>query len=194
MLPTDRRAGRLPLKKAVRHFRKRIVLYRRLLGVAFIGIIALGAVLAIRAGDRPDPITLGTGEAGVFETMADAQPLTAEEAEREEEPIPLESIPGTPVPGGAASFYGTEFEGRPTATGERFNPEGFTAAHRTLPFGSRVRVTNLNNGREVIVRINDRGPFHGNRVIDLSRAAARELGFIQRGTARVEIELLPTRS
>jgi rare lipoprotein A len=194
MLPTDRRAGRLPLKRAVRYLRERSVTYRRLLAVAIIGIIALGALLAIQAGDRPDPIILGTGQAGVNEAIADSQPLAADEADAEDEPIPLESVPGTPVPGGAASYYGSAFEGRPTASGERFNPEGYTAAHRSLPLGSRVRVTNLRNGRDVIVRINDRGPFHGNRVIDLSQAAARELGFLRQGTARVQIELLTTRS
>jgi len=92
--------------------------------------------------------------------------------------------------GGTASYYGHRFAGRPTASGEIFDPALLTAAHRTLPFGSLVRVTNPRNGRSVVVRINDRGPFHGKRVIDLSRAAAEEIGLVQRGHGRVEMELL----
>lgn len=89
---------------------------------------------------------------------------------------------------GVASWYGARFAGRRTASGERFDPDEYTAAHRTLPFGSRVRVTR--GDRSVVVRINDRGPFHGNRVIDLSRAAADELGLIRAGRAEVELALL----
>lgn len=91
---------------------------------------------------------------------------------------------------GIASFYGREFAGRPTATGERFNPEAMTAAHRSLPFGTRVRVTNTRNGRSVVVRINDRGPFIRGRVIDLSTGAARSIGMINSGVAPVRIEVL----
>ena len=92
---------------------------------------------------------------------------------------------------GRASYYGRRFAGRQTASGERFNPSAYTAAHRTLPFGSRIRVTNLHNDREVVVRINDRGPYAHGRIIDLSRAAAQALGFIHAGTAAVRLELLP---
>jgi rare lipoprotein A len=91
---------------------------------------------------------------------------------------------------GVASFYGPEFAERPTASGELFDPRAMTAAHRTLPLGTRVRVTNLENGRQTVVRINDRGPYRNNRVIDLSRAAARKLGFVQDGIAHVRIEVL----
>lgn len=91
---------------------------------------------------------------------------------------------------GVASYYGSRFAGRPTANGERFDPAQLTAAHRTLPFGSRVRVTNPRNGRSVIVRINDRGPFHGNRTIDLSRAAAEQVGIVQAGHGTVELALV----
>ncbi|GAX34978.1 septal ring lytic transglycosylase RlpA family protein [Nodularia sp. NIES-3585] len=91
---------------------------------------------------------------------------------------------------GIASFYGRGFAGRPTATGERFNPEGMTAAHRSLPFGTRVRVTNTRNGRSVVVRINDRGPFIRGRIIDVSTGAARNLGMINSGIAPVKIEVL----
>jgi rare lipoprotein A len=91
---------------------------------------------------------------------------------------------------GKASFYGYDGSGNQTATGERFNPEAMTAAHRTLPFGTRVRVTNNNNGRSVVVRINDRGPFIGGRVIDLSYGAARVIGMISNGIAPVTVEVL----
>ncbi len=91
---------------------------------------------------------------------------------------------------GTASFYGKRFHGRRTANGERFDMRAMTAAHRTLPFGSKVRVTNPRNGKQVIVRINDRGPFAKGRAIDLSRAAAEEIGMIRRGHARVEMELV----
>lgn len=91
---------------------------------------------------------------------------------------------------GTASYYGRRFHGRRTANGERFDMNALTAAHRTLPFGSMVRVTNPANGKSVTVRINDRGPFSRGRVIDVSRAAAEELGLIRRGHGPVELELL----
>ncbi|MDR9391986.1 MAG: septal ring lytic transglycosylase RlpA family protein [Trueperaceae bacterium] len=88
---------------------------------------------------------------------------------------------------GVASWYGPNFVGRPTANGETFDPTLLTAAHRTLPFGARVRVTNLTTERSVVVRINDRGPFVQGRVIDLSRAAADAIGMTSSGTARVRL-------
>ena len=91
---------------------------------------------------------------------------------------------------GTASYYSNEFAGSRTANGERFDPAGFTAAHRSLAFHSRVAVTNLANGKEVIVRINDRGPWGKGRIIDISYAAAREIGMHRSGTARVKLELL----
>lgn len=89
---------------------------------------------------------------------------------------------------GMASWYGPGFQGRRTASGERFNSYTYTAAHRFYPLGSRVLVTNHSNGRSVVVRINDRGPFVGGRVIDLSRASARAIGMS--GTARVSLARL----
>jgi rare lipoprotein A len=97
---------------------------------------------------------------------------------------------GTPIGSGMASFYGKRFAGRRTASGETFDPRELTAAHRTLPFGSRVRVTNPTNGRSVVVRINDRGPYAKNREIDLSRRAAEQLGIVQAGHGMVELTLL----
>jgi rare lipoprotein A len=91
---------------------------------------------------------------------------------------------------GVASYYAAKFEDRKTADGERFKSTGMTAAHRTLPLGTMVRVTNLENQRSVIVRINDRGPFMRKRIIDLSPAAARALGIRNQGLMRVRIELV----
>ena len=96
----------------------------------------------------------------------------------------------TEIGGGMASYYGNELAGNRTASGERFNPSQLTAAHRSLPFGSRVRVTNTANGDSVVVRINDRGPFSHGRIIDVSQAAAREIGMHRSGTARVKLALL----
>ena len=91
---------------------------------------------------------------------------------------------------GVASYYGGMFHGRKTANGEIFNKNAFTAAHKTLALGSYALVTNLRNGRKVIVKINDRGPFSKNRIIDLSVAAAREIGMIHSGVARVKVEAM----
>lgn len=91
---------------------------------------------------------------------------------------------------GVASYYGSRFHGRRTANGERFDMNAMTAAHKTLPFGTKVRVTNPNTGASVVVRINDRGPFTRGREIDLSRAAATQIGLIQRGHGTVELALV----
>ncbi|MFM7395161.1 MAG: septal ring lytic transglycosylase RlpA family protein [Cyanobium sp.] len=114
----------------------------------------------------------------------------------------LRQIPPTPlalgqliasagqVMSGQASWYGPGFYGNRTASGEVFRPGTLTAAHRWLPFGTRVRVTNLYNGRSTVVRINDRGPFHGGRIIDLAHGAATELGVTSSGVAQVRLEVL----
>ena len=86
-----------------------------------------------------------------------------------------------------ATYYGQEFAGHRAASGEKFNPNGMTAAHRTFPFGTRVRVTNSSNGRSIIVRINDRGPFVKGRAIDLSSGAARAIGMGSTGNVRMEV-------
>lgn len=91
---------------------------------------------------------------------------------------------------GVASWYGRAFHGRRTANGERFDMHALTAAHPTLPLSTRVRVTNLDNGRSIAVRVNDRGPFARGRIIDLSQAGARALGFEARGTARVRVTIV----
>lgn len=91
---------------------------------------------------------------------------------------------------GEASWYGPGFFGNRTANGEVFRPGTMTAAHRTLPFGTKVKVTNLRNGKETIVRINDRGPFSGHRVIDIAHGAAQHLGLVSSGIAQVRLEVL----
>lgn len=93
---------------------------------------------------------------------------------------------------GLASWYGPGFHGNRSASGEIFNQNALTAAHPTLPFGTNVRVTNMLNGQSVVVRINDRGPFKPNRVIDISRAAAQRIGLISAGVAPVKLEVLAT--
>jgi len=89
---------------------------------------------------------------------------------------------------GTASFYADSLRGRPTASGARYDPAAFTCAHRTLPFGTRLRVIELRHGRSVEVTVNDRGPFVGGRLVDLSRAAAAALGLIELGVAPVRVE------
>lgn len=89
---------------------------------------------------------------------------------------------------GTASWYGQEHHGRRTASGQPFNMYGLTAAHRTLPFGSRIRVTNVRNGRSVVVTINDRGPFIRGRFLDVSYRAASDLDFVRAGVTRVKVQ------
>jgi rare lipoprotein A len=91
---------------------------------------------------------------------------------------------------GVASYYGAKHHGKRTASGERFNQHGLTAAHRQLPFGTRVKITNLNNDRSCVVRVNDRGPYSRGRLIDVSREAAEQLGMLRSGTAKVRVQAL----
>jgi rare lipoprotein A len=104
--------------------------------------------------------------------------------------VPAEPSPAVVVGEGLASWYGLEFQGRRTASGERFDMNALTAAHPSLPFGTRVEVRNPANGRTVTVRINDRGPHVAGRIIDLSHAAARSLGLLGLGTRKVVLSVL----
>ncbi len=100
-------------------------------------------------------------------------------------------IPESPPPqSGKASYYSDRLKNRPTASGEPYRPEKLTAAHRRLPFGTMVRVTRPKTGKSVVVRINDRGPYAGGRIIDLSRKAAEALGIVRAGVARVTVEVI----
>jgi rare lipoprotein A len=105
-------------------------------------------------------------------------------------PKPTSELPSARSEVGEASYYGDEFEGRKTASGERYRGDGLTAAHRTLPFGTRIRVTDLSNGRSVEVTVNDRGPHKKGRVVDLSRRAAEQLRMVGRGVAQVRVEVV----
>lgn len=125
--------------------------------------------------------------------VADPSPRTGTETEQECDAIAEHTAVDSScglflVTEGIASYYAGRFHGRMTANGEIFDMNALTAAHRTLPFGTWVRVTNLENGREVVVRINDRGPYIDGRIIDLSREAAREIGLIRPGTGEVKLE------
>ena len=102
---------------------------------------------------------------------------------------PLESASGF-TENGIASWYGRDFHGKTTANGERYNMYGMTAAHKLLPFGTQVRVTNKNNGKSIVVRINDRGPFVANRVIDLTKTGAEKIDMLGPGTAPVRLEAI----
>jgi rare lipoprotein A len=107
-----------------------------------------------------------------------------------EDVVEEEVSEGKQIGAGEASYYGNELAGNRTASGERFNPRALTAAHRTLPLGSKIRVTNLSNGKSVVVRINDRGPFVKSRLIDVSYAAAQQINMIRSGKARVRLALI----
>lgn len=91
---------------------------------------------------------------------------------------------------GLASYYAHQFHGRKTASGERFNMHAMTVAHKTLPFGTKLKVTCESTGKSVVVKVNDRGPFHGNRVLDLSYGAAKALGTVGKGVSKVKYEIL----
>jgi rare lipoprotein A len=103
----------------------------------------------------------------------------------------VQGADGQLVQVGEASWYGPGFHGRRTASGEIYNQWAMTAAHQKLPLGSVVRVTNLSDGRSAVLRITDRGPYYGSRVLDVSRKAAAKLGFVQDGITQVQIEIMP---
>lgn len=126
-----------------------------------------------------------------YRALPDAPDPGAHAVDLEAFDPPIEETPAsTSLGNGVASYYGKRFHGRRTANGERFDMHAMTAAHKTLPFGSRVVVTNPSTGKSVTVRINDRGPFTRGRTIDLSRAAAEEIGIVRRGHGSVELALL----
>jgi rare lipoprotein A len=151
--------------------------------------IATGAVLPAESlSDNPPMDEPQTDVPALESSSAAIIPRSPETQEASPSTLPAltPSIIGT----GLASWYGAKHHGKWTASGEIFDQNKFTAAHRTLPWGSMVKVTNLDNGKSVEVRINDRGPFKKGRIIDVSRAAARALGMVQSGVSPVRMELL----
>jgi len=170
-------------------------------GFAF-SAVSLYPVIASDLGDYeyidPLDLVLPQEEATATESSLskrDLETSIAEPVVLPEPTAPLKPLkPAGPVVvsthSGEASWYGPGFYGNRTASGEVFRPGTMTAAHRTLPFGTKVRVTNLWNGRRAVVRINDRGPFVGHRVIDLGHGAAKELGLMTSGVAQVKLEVL----
>lgn len=167
----------------------------QLLGAA--ALVLTSSIAPAQAGS----LTAAPASGGSVAIRSDLVPTRWERFVDQIRPLPLAGIEADNliasstaagrVTTGQASWYGPGFFGNRTASGEVFRPGTLTAAHRTLPFGTMVRVTNLWNGRSAVVRINDRGPFHGNRVIDLAHGAARELGLTSSGVAQVRLEVLP---
>ena len=160
-----------------------IVRRNRLRGVhLFAAFIAAGMVSATPLqADIPDNVLQ------VVQTAQDPAIVAVPAVEDQIEEPALET---KHVGNGEASFYGNELAGNRTASGERFNPRALTAAHRTLPLGSKIRVTNMANGKSVIVRVNDRGPFVKSRLIDISYAAAQQINMVRAGKARVSLALI----
>jgi rare lipoprotein A len=153
-----------------------------LVAVALAAFTATGTAQAVTTADGPRIEALAEVVAELPEQTAPIYAPAAQEPEARYEKIGQ----------GVASYYGHELAGNRTASGERFNPNGLTAAHRSLPLGTKLRVTNLSNGEDVVVRVNDRGPFAKSRLIDLSLGAARDIGMVRTGTARVTVEILRT--
>lgn len=183
-------------RRRIRRLRAAVRKYKRLfVASASLAVLLSIVLLGFIVTDGPEAVPLGVGDAGVMDTLTASDTLgldTTELALLPAENLPEASNPEvhSRLPEGDASYYGNELAGRPTASGERFDPQQLTAAHRTLPFGTRLRVTNISNGHSVVVRVNDRGPFSGQRVLDLSYSAARQIGILQRGQARVRMEVL----
>ena len=140
-------------------------------GAHIVGALLVAGLISSTAGRADTPVP--TEESQVQEALT-------EEAEDSTEHLG----------DGEASYYGNELAGNRTASGERFNPSALTAAHRTLPLGSKIKVTNKSNGKSVVVRINDRGPFIKHRLIDVSLAAAKRIDMIRAGKAKVRLDLL----
>jgi len=149
-------------------------------------------------------LTVSGCAAPKLKPMTTVEPVKAEARQAPAPPEIPDNVKGEthhPIPKpsgflqeGLATWYGKKFHGRLTASQEVYNMNALTAAHKTLPFNTRVKVVNLDNGREVVVRINDRGPFVKNRIIDLSYQAGRELGLLKPGMARVRLSVLPAPS
>ena len=172
-----------------------------LTGCAVVGFPGSPPAPALRPAGAPPPAAAAPSDADLIVRPAPA-PVTAANAAPATPPrqyvvfgerYTVMASAENYVELGVASWYGRELAGRRTANGEVFDPEGMTAAHRTLPLSTWVEVTNLENGRSVLLRVNDRGPFSDTheRIIDVSYGAARALGMVAMGTARVEVKAVP---
>ncbi len=159
---------------------------RSVLALSAAGLLTAAPAVADDNVERVEPV-LGYSAVAGDETLAGT---AADFASPASEDIDAEPAIAAVLAQGVASYYGHEFAGSRTANGERYNPNGLTAAHRSLPMGSKLRVTNTANGKSVMVRVNDRGPFHGKRILDVSLAAAQKIGMVRAGKALVKLELL----
>lgn len=149
-------------------------------------VVAIGLFFA--TGANPEGAATTALAMSTDSTVADT--VTADTSTSTPEQDSSDVAAGRHLATGEASFYGPGFAGRPTASGETFNPAEMTAAHRSLPFGTKLRVTNRSNGKSVIVRVNDRGPYAHNRILDLSKGAAQRIGMVASGTANVDIAVI----
>jgi rare lipoprotein A (peptidoglycan hydrolase) len=151
-------------------------------------LLAQGCTVISGLSQRNDQsLTLPQASNDITPSGANIQKVSVEPDSRKKSakpPVAKHALNGT------ASWYGPRFHGKKTASGEIYDQSKFTAAHKTLPLGTKARVTNLDNGSAVEVEINDRGPFVEGRIIDLSRAAAGALGFVESGTAPVQVKLI----
>jgi rare lipoprotein A len=155
----------------------------RIVALTLVGLISAAPAQAVDLAGAP---RLQSLEQAVAQSFDDS--VTAPQAS---EAAPETSQQSFEAAGqGEASYYGAAFAGSRTASGERFNPGAFTCAHRSLPIGTMLRVTNLANGRSVLVRVNDRGPFARSRILDMSLAAARDIDMVRAGKARVRLEVV----
>ena len=164
----------------------------QVLTLAALAGLAPIAASSAAASDTPPSAAVEVSAASAMIELVPVQP--ADDVSAASAPSMIDNAPSAPqetvVGRGSASYYASKFDGRRTASGERFDSAGMTAAHRSLPFGTLVRVTNVATGKSVVVRINDRGPFTAGRMIDVSRAAADELGLVARGHGTVELAVI----
>ena len=149
----------------------------RIVALSFIGLMSAAPAQAIDLPGAPRLQSLEEAGAQAFDDENVTAPTAGQQS--------FETIGQ-----GVASYYAASFAGRRTASGDRFDPHALTCAHRSLPIGTMLRVTNLANGRSVLVRVNDRGPWTRGRILDMSRAAARDIGMIQAGKAMVRLEIV----